>query len=232
MWLTFAPASGPRLLTSGIQEQLTMKNRLALLAPASVLFLAISATHADENAQAKYQPCAACHGDVAQGNAELGAPALAGQEAVYLQRQLQHFKSGVRGADPRDMRGAQMKAMSATLTDDDILLLTEYLAALPQAIPVSSAMGDLKNGNNYFQATCGACHGGQAQGNPGLNAPALAMLDAAYLKTQYQNFRLGIRGAHPDDTYGRQMKMMSTSLPSDKDLDDVIAFIHSQAVAQ
>jgi hypothetical protein len=41
-----------------------------------------------------------------------------------------------------------------------------------------------------------------------------------------------VRGAHPDDTYGRQMKMMSTSLPSDKDLDDVIAFIQSQAVAQ
>jgi len=209
-----------------------MKNTLALIGPALLVLLTLSTTHADETTQAKYLACAACHGDVAQGNAELGAPALAGQGAVYLQRQLQHFKAGLRGTDPRDTRGAQMKAMSATLTDDDILLLTEYLAALPQTTPVSSAAGDLKNGNNFFHATCGACHGGQAQGNPGLNAPALAMLDAVYLKTQYQNFRLGIRGAHADDTYGRQMKMMSNSLPSDKDLDDVIAFIQSQAVAQ
>jgi cytochrome c oxidase subunit 2 len=209
-----------------------MKNTLALIVPALLVLLTPLTTHADETAQTKYQACVACHGDAAQGNVALGAPALAGQEAAYLQRQLQHFKTGVRGSDPRDTRGAQMKAMSATLSDDDIVLLTEYLAALPQPKPVSPVAGDLKNGNNYFQASCGACHGGQAQGNPGLNAPALAMLDAAYLKTQFQNFALGIRGAHADDTYGRQMKMMSSSLPSDKDLDDVIAFIHSQAVAQ
>jgi cytochrome c oxidase subunit 2 len=220
----------------GIQERLTMKHRLALIVPASLLLLTLSATHADnptdESVQAKYQACVACHGDAGQGNAALGAPALAGQGAVYLQRQLQHFKTGVRGTDPRDTQGAQMKAMAATLTDADIVLLTEYLAALPQPKQLPPVAGDLKNGNNYYQATCGACHGGQAQGNPGLNAPALAMLDAAYLKAQYQNFRLGIRGAHPEDTYGRQMKMMSNSLPSDKDLDDVIAYIHSQAVAQ
>lgn len=209
-----------------------MKNRLALIAPTFLLLLTMSATHADETAQGKYQACVACHGDAAQGNAELGAPALAGQGGAYLQRQLQHFKAGVRGSDPRDAKGAQMKAMAATLADDDILLLTEYLAALPQAVTVSPAAGDLKNGNNYFQATCGACHGVQAQGNPGLNAPALALLDAAYLKTQYQNFREGIRGAHADDPYGRQMKMMSNSLPSDKDLDDVIAYIQSLAESQ
>ncbi len=56
-------------------------------------------------------------------------------------------------------------------------------------------------------------------------------LDAAYLKHQYQNFQLGIRGTHPEDTYGRQMKMMATSLPTDKDLDDVIAYIQSLAKA-
>jgi cytochrome c553 len=56
-------------------------------------------------------------------------------------------------------------------------------------------------------------------------------LDAAYLKRQYQNFQQGLRGAHPEDKYGRQMKMMSTSLPSDKDLDDVIAYIQSMAAS-
>lgn len=198
---------------------------LGLLVPAA-------ASQAAGEPLAAYGACAACHGDAAQGNVELGAPALAGQGSVYLQRQLQHFKTGVRGADPRDTRGAQMKAMAVALTDDDIILLAQYLSELPAPVPAAPGTGDLKNGNNYYQASCGACHGGQAQGNPGLNAPALALLDAAYLKTQYLNFQQGIRGAHADDTYGRQMKMMSTTLPTDKDLDDVIAFIHTLAGAR
>lgn len=208
-----------------------MKHKLTLMI-STFFALAFSAAYADDPVAAKYQPCAACHGDAAQGNTALSAPALAGQGAAYLQRQLQYFKAAVRGADPRDTQGAQMKAMAATLADEDIVLLADYLATLPQAAPASPVKGDLKNGNNFYHAKCGACHGGQAQGNPGLNAPALVVLDADYLKAQFKNFSLGIRGTHPDDTYGRQMKMMSTSLPSDKDLDDVIAYIQSQAVAQ
>ncbi len=186
---------------------------------------------ADDAAKARFQSCIACHGDAGQGNAALGAPALAGQGAAYLERQLRHFKAGIRGADPRDTQGAQMKAMAGTLADEDIPRVANYLAGLPRPVPTAAQAGDLKNGNNYYQSKCGACHGGQAEGNPGLNAPGLAWLDAAYLKHQYQNFQLGVRGAHPEDTYGRQMKMMSTSLPTDKDLDDVIAYIQSLARA-
>jgi cytochrome c553 len=184
---------------------------------------------AEADVAAKFAPCIACHGEGGQGNALLGAPALAGQGAAYLQRQLTHFRTGVRGDDPRDTKGAQMKAMAATLSDEDVQLIAVYLSGLPVPAPAEPQGGDLKNGNNYYQSKCGACHGGQAEGNPGLNSPALASLDAAYLKHQFQNFQQGIRGTHPEDTYGRQMKMMSTSLPTDKDLDDVIFFIQSQA---
>ena len=178
-----------------------------------------------------YQSCIACHGDAAQGNAALGAPALAGQGAAYLERQLKYFKTGVRGADPRDTQGAQMQPLASALDDAAISLLANYLSALTPTVPKTAQAGDLKNGNNYYQSKCGACHGGQAEGNPSLNAPGLAALDAAYLKHQYRNFQLGIRGAHHQDTYGRQMKMMASSLPADKDLDDVIAYIHSLAKA-
>ena len=183
----------------------------------------------DTEVPPEYQPCIACHGDAGQGNVELGAPAIAGQGAVYLERQLNHFKAGIRGGDPGDALGAQMGAMASTLADEDTLLLATYLSGLPRPSPAVEPAGDLKNGNNYYQSKCGACHGGRAQGNPGLNAPALAGLDAAYLKHQFLNFQQGLRGAHPEDTYGRQMKMMSTSLPTDKDLDDVIAYIQSMA---
>ena len=207
-----------------------MKNLTALFILA-YLSLQILGVQADTDATARFQTCSACHGDAAQGNPAVGAPALAGQGAAYLERQLRHFKGNIRGADPRDTQGAQMKVMAGTLDDADIPLVANDLSALPRPVPTTVQAGDLKNGNNYYQSKCGACHGGQAQGNPGLNAPGLAWLDAAYLKHQYENFQLGIRGTHAEDKFGRQMKMMSTSLPTDKDLDDVIAYIQSMAKA-
>ncbi|MBK6280766.1 MAG: hypothetical protein IPF57_22830 [Gammaproteobacteria bacterium] len=56
--------------------------------------------------------------------------------------------------------------------------------------------------------------------------------NTAYLKRQYLNFRQGLRGAHPEDKYGRQMKMMSAALPAAKDLDDVLGFIAAQGAAE
>ena len=205
-----------------------MKNLARLTLVMSLLWVSLL-VQADPDAAAKYQSCAVCHGEGGQGNVELGAPALAGQGAQYLERQLQYFKSGVRGADPRDTQGLQMQAMADTLADEDIPAVAAYLSGLPPAVPTAVPKGDLKNGNNYYQSKCGACHGGQAQGNSGLNSPALAILNGIYLKQQFQSFQQGLRGTHPDDKYGRQMKMMSTSLPTDQDLDDVIAYIQSMA---
>lgn len=65
-----------------------------------------------------YQPCAACHGEQAQGNAALGAPALAGQNDWYLVTQLKNFKAGFRGSHPEDTQGAQMSVMARALADD------------------------------------------------------------------------------------------------------------------
>lgn len=180
-------------------------------------------------APAAYGPCAACHGESGEGKAELDAPALAGQDPAYITRQLAHFRSGVRGGDPADRLGSQMAAMVATLPESETAAVAEWLAAQPTPAVTPAAGADLKNGNNQYQGKCGACHGGKAEGNPGLNAPALAWLDAEYLKRQYSNFQRGLRGSHADDTYGRQMKMMSTTLSGDKDLDDVIAFMQTLA---
>jgi len=206
--------------------------KLSVLMIAAWIPVLVQSVQAEDDAEAKYQACAACHGAVGEGNAALQAPALAGQGAAYLERQLRHFKTGMRGSDTEDTQGAQMKAMAATLDDEDIPMVAAYLASLPVP-PVSAPVeGDLRNGNNYYQSKCGACHGGKAQGNAGLNTPGLAWLDATYMKRQYRNFQQGLRGTDPQDRYGRQMKMMSTSLPGDKDLDDVIAFIQSLNPAQ
>jgi len=200
-----------------------------VIASLALGFFAPRDARAEDDAPAAYGSCVACHGAAAQGNPALGAPALAGQDAAYLARQLSHFKSGVRGGDARDTRGGQMKAMAASLSDEDIAALSSWLAGLARPAPEAVA-GDLKHGNNLYHGICGACHGGGAQGNPALNAPGLAWLDAAYLKLQYYNFQQGLRGAHPEDTYGRQMQLMSNSLRTEQDLDDVIAYMHSRAL--
>jgi cytochrome c553 len=202
-----------------------MKTHLVLLL-CSALCCLVPGAMAGET-PASYQACIACHGAAGEGNAALSAPPLAGQDAAYLERQLRNFKAGVRGSDASDQPGSQMKAMASVLSDDDIPVVSEFLSQLPLPVVTPSADANLMNGNNYYQSKCGACHGGKAQGNAGLNSPALSGLDAVYLQRQFENFQKGLRGSHADDTYGRQMKMMSTSLPTEKDLGDVIAFMHS-----
>lgn len=65
-----------------------------------------------------YATCAACHGADAKGNQTLNAPPLDHANDWYMLTQLQHFKAGIRGAEPRDVTGAQMRPMSMMLADE------------------------------------------------------------------------------------------------------------------
>lgn len=184
-----------------------------------------------EAGRALYATCIACHGEQGQGNPALDSPALAGQDAAYLIRQLQHFRTGTRGADPADGPGMQMRGMAATLTDEaavaDVVAYVGTLSGEPAIVPEPVEF-NARNGEIQYNAACGACHGHNAEGNPRLNSPRLAGLDAAYLRRQYQNFAGGLRGTDPDDQYGRQMQMMASMLATEQDLHDVIGFILDQ----
>ncbi|MDP1922731.1 MAG: c-type cytochrome [Myxococcales bacterium] len=68
-----------------------------------------------------YAVCLACHGDKGQGNQALNAPPLVGQYDWYLVNQLKKFKGGVRGANPLDVTGGQMRPMSMTLADEQAM---------------------------------------------------------------------------------------------------------------
>ena len=68
--------------------------------------------------KAAYAVCAACHGANGMGNKALNAPAIAGQNDWYIVRQLYNFKNGIRGADPKDSYGQQMRPMAMILADD------------------------------------------------------------------------------------------------------------------
>lgn len=69
-----------------------------------------------------YATCAACHGPKGEGNEQLSAPPLNMSSDWYLKTQLSNFKAGVRGGNPNDALGAQMRGMSYTLPDDQAIL--------------------------------------------------------------------------------------------------------------
>lgn len=193
------------------------------------LLLIVSGASFAATDRALFTPCIACHGNKGEGNATLNAPAIAGQDAAYIERQLRNFRSNRRGAHKSDAPGAQMRAMAATLADDAaVARVAAYVSALPKTVSATIASGDLRNGNNLYHGKCGACHGGAAEGNASLKSPRLAGLDGTYIKRQFTYFRDGVRGTDPQDIPGRQMAMMAKTLQTDRDLEDVIAFIHQQ----
>ncbi|MEK9647822.1 MAG: c-type cytochrome [Gammaproteobacteria bacterium] len=87
------------------------------------------------------------------------------------------------------------------------------------------AAGDASRGQALY-ATCGACHGANAEGMEALNAPALAGQEEWYVVRQLQNFKKGIRGG-AGDVYGMQMAPMAMILPDDQAMEDVAAYIKS-----
>ncbi len=75
--------------------------------------------HGDvEKGKALYVTCAACHGPDGKGNQQLKAPPITQLDDWYMVNQLHKFKSGVRGTNPEDITGAQMRPMAMTLADD------------------------------------------------------------------------------------------------------------------
>ena len=174
--------------------------------------------------------CSACHGAAGEGNAALGAPALTQLSAEYLARQLRHFIKGVRGAHPDDAAGKRMALSVANLDEADVAGLATLIATeLPPARPANANKGDASRGEDYYVNICSACHGGNAQGNDALGAPALAGLNDWYLRSSYQSYLDGVRGSHPDDFYGAQMSRLAPALADRDDIDDVIAFITTLA---
>jgi cytochrome c oxidase subunit 2 len=90
----------------------------------------------------------------------------------------------------------------------------------------SMAAGDPARGKTLY-GTCGACHGMNAEGMEALNAPKLAGQDEWYTVRQLQNFKSGVRGSNPKDTYGQQMAPMAQILTDDQAMADVAAYIRS-----
>lgn len=74
-----------------------------------------------ERGKALFATCAACHGPTAGGMEATKAPPLNHATDWYLLKQLKNFKAGVRGTNPDDTTGAQMRPMAQNLPDEQAM---------------------------------------------------------------------------------------------------------------
>jgi cytochrome c oxidase subunit 2 len=177
--------------------------------------------------QALFTACSACHGAKGEGNRELNAPKLSGQADWYLVRQLQSFKGGVRGSNDQDAFAKQMIPFASMLPDDTAVRnVVAYINTLPEVRPPASVVGDPVRGKKLYE-TCSACHGDTAKGIWATNAPRLSNMSDWYMARQLEHFRDGIRGTHPQDFHGAQMRSMAKTLADDQAVADVLDYIRT-----
>lgn len=74
-----------------------------------------------ERGRKLYTTCSMCHGRDGQGVWSTNAPRLAGMTDWYLARQLENFRTGVRGGHAQDFYGGQMGMMADSLRDEQAI---------------------------------------------------------------------------------------------------------------
>ena len=192
---------------------------------------AAAADAADERrGEAIFDLCSQCHGPDGGGNPVALAPSIAGLDRWYVQRQLEKFRSGIRGAHPDDIAGLRMHPMALQLVKDgDLEAVAAYVASMPVVRPAPTLEGgDAARGSEIFKL-CATCHGDDGKGNEQLFGPPLNHASDWYLFAQLEKFRSGVRGADPRDQQGVLMRPMSLTLADEQAMKDVIAHIMTLA---
>ncbi len=153
--------------------------------------------------------CATCHGATGQGNAAIGAPALAGDGAAYLREQLRNFASGQR-VNPI------MQPIAHALTQAERAAVAASFAAMPALAPRPVAVAAdplgalLARRGNWATGLpgCEQCHGPKGIG-VGPHFPHLAGLTAPYITAQLAAFRAGTRPGGPLGLMGQVARKLS-----------------------
>ncbi|HEY6123852.1 MAG TPA: c-type cytochrome [Steroidobacteraceae bacterium] len=203
-----------------------MKLRHSIAAKATLSFvLALSLGNASAGNDFDY--CLLCHGANANGNYGIRAPKLSGMEPWYLARQLENFANGARGTPADDAPGHEMRPVGLRLKQEGVIdAAVQFIVKLESRRPAPTVSGDVAHGKQLYE-NCASCHGARGEGNPALQSPALAARSDWYLVTQLANYQKGLRGADERDTYGAQMRAIVATLPDEKAITDVVAYINT-----
>ena len=127
-----------------------------------------------------------CHGAEGESASEV-FPRLAGQNAEYIAKQLENFKSGKR-------KSSAMAPMVAELSPDDMAALGRFYGSrpphkeAPKDAPLAAVGQYIYSQGNRFSGVpaCASCHGPDGAGSNAL--PRLAGQHAAYLDNQLKQF--------------------------------------------
>lgn len=207
-----------------------------LMLASLVLVAALSGCHRPDGAkktltgQELYGACENCHGRDGYGQQNIAAPAIAGLPSWYLEAQFYKFRTGIRGAHPDDFEGLRMRPMSRQMMDDqEIKAVLTYVSQLPAKNQAKTLEGGDAAAGAQSYATCTACHGPDGKGNQALNAPPITGQHDWYLASQIKKFKSGIRGTHPKDVTGAQMRPMAMTLADEQAIKNVVAHIGTLA---
>lgn len=160
--------------------------------------------------------CASCHGAQRQGTTK-GPPLVkvdAGTVDFWLST----------GRMPASVPWIEQARAHPQLTRDEINALASYVASTSGGsllLPAVDASGDLPHGRRLYAANCMACHGAAAQGGAtgfGWIAPSL---DRASVEEVAEAIRAG-PGIMP---------RFDRATLSDRDVDDIVTYVHWLAAA-
>ena len=140
--------------------------------------------------------CTYCHGERGDIHSPL-VPAIAGQSAAYIRKQLDDFREG-RRSDPQGM----MRSAVALLDPAAEAEVAAYFARQPRAASGASSIATAEGGRQLFETAkagsvaCASCHGRSAAGAEEAT-PRLWGLHAGYIAEQLRRFRAGTRTNDP-----------------------------------
>lgn len=143
-----------------------------------------------EGARLYRKHCESCHGRQAHGSSRTVTPALAGQVAPYLIKQLVDLAEGYREVPEMHRQIARAELSTLQAVRD----ISTYLNTLPPM--TEPELGDGKQlvlGGRIYRAVCAECHGAQGAADGAGKAPALRGQHYSYLLQQARQVASGHR---------------------------------------
>lgn len=175
--------------------------------------------------------CQECHGIDGQGAGHANGPEgkfakLAGQDAAYILKQMQDFRSGARKHD-------QMAIMARSVSDEDVRDIAAYFAGLPvmKGEPDPQAAASAALGQRLYAQgdaargvlACASCHSPASQGQGSALAPRIAGQEWRYLDKQLRDWRSGERKNSPDGVMNKALAPLT-----DTDIEALANHLASQ----
>jgi len=206
------PEMGKFSKSSDVNMQVRFEMILMTLVLALISAPGAYAAGNPDSGQAQIAACAACHGQDGATGLDPSYPNLAGQNEVYLTRQLIMIRDGARNIV---LMTGQLNGKS----DQDLEDIAAYYASLPAK--TGQAQGDdvdIARAEQIYRggiakkgvAACSACHSPTGGGNAPAGFPRVGGQTSVYTINQLTAYREGERKT--DEDYGGMMRGVAQGL--------------------